>query len=66
MTVKIKPKDTTSPVYYEKVLSHFQEGNTLGLLFEDGSVRNIPFIHIWYYETTQPREKTKLQSEIQP
>lgn len=63
MIVKIKPKDSTSPVFYEKVLSHFLEGNTLGLLFEDGSVRNIPLIHIWYYETTQPRMKTQTTEE---
>lgn len=64
MIVKIKPRDTTTPVFYDKVVSHFLEGNTLALLFEDGSVRNIPFMHIWYYETTQPREKTKLKHEI--
>ncbi len=64
MVVKIKPKDSTSPVYYDKVLSHFLEGETLGLLFEDGSVRNFPLMHIWYYETTQPREKTKVDSEM--
>jgi len=63
MTVKIKCKDTTTPVFYEKVLSHFLEGNTLALLFEDGSVRNFPLIHIWYYETTQPRMKTKVPAE---
>jgi len=28
MTVKIKLKDTTTPVFYDKVVSHFQEGNT--------------------------------------
>ena len=64
MTVKIKLKDTTTPVFYDKVISHFLEGNTLALLFEDGSVRNFPFIHIWYYETKQPRLKTKIESEI--
>jgi len=64
MTVKIKCKDTTTPVFYDKVVSHFIEGPTLALLFEDGSVRNFPLIHIWYYETTQPREKTKVESEI--
>jgi hypothetical protein len=64
MIVKIKPKDTTTPIFYDKVVSHFVEGPTLALLFEDGSVRNIPMIHIWYYETKQPREKTKLGSEI--
>lgn len=63
MRVKIKPKDTTSPVYYDNVLSHFLEGNTLGLLFDDGSVRNFPLVHIWYYETIQPREKTKTTGE---
>jgi len=64
MTVKIKLKDTTTPIYYEMVLSHFLEGETLALLFEDGCVRNFPLIHIWYYETKQPREKTKIESEI--
>jgi hypothetical protein len=63
MKVKIKPKDTTSPIYYDGVLSHFLEGNTLGLLFEDGTVRNIPLCHIWYYETNQTRERTKVTGE---
>jgi len=48
MRVKIKLKDTTTPVFYDDVLSHFTEGHTLALLFEDGSVRNSPMIHIWY------------------
>ncbi|MFT6125805.1 MAG: hypothetical protein ACJAVA_000246 [Flavobacteriaceae bacterium] len=64
MKVKIKLKDTTTPVYYENVVSHFMEGPTLALLFEGGEVRNFPLIHIWYYETKQPREKTKVLSEI--
>jgi hypothetical protein len=63
MKVKIKLKDTTTPVYYNNVISHFIEGNTLALLFEDGCVRNFPMIHIWYYETKQPREKTKTPSD---
>jgi hypothetical protein len=64
MVVKIKLKDTTTPVYYEDVVSHFQEGQTLAVLFEDGSVRNFPFVHIWYYETKQDRFKTKVESEL--
>lgn len=64
MIVKIKCKDSTTPVYYDGVLSHFLEGNTLALLFEDGCVRNFPLIHIWYYETFQDREKTKVISEL--
>lgn len=64
MRVKIKCKDTTTPIFYDKVVSHFVEGPTLALLFEDGSVRNFPLIHIWYYETKQPREKTKVESEL--
>jgi hypothetical protein len=63
MKVKIKLKDTTTPVHYDNVLSHFIEGNTLALLFDDGSVRNFPMIHIWYYETKQSRDKTKTPSE---
>lgn len=64
MKVKIKLKDTTTPIFYDKVLSHFLEGNTLALLFKDGSVRNFPLIHIWYYETRQDRLKTKLEKEL--
>jgi hypothetical protein len=64
MTVKIKMKDTTTPIFYENVVSHFLEGQTLALLFEEGEVRNFPLVHIWYYETKQPREKTKVKSEI--
>lgn len=64
MRVKIKLKDTTTPIHYDNVLSHFIEGCTLALLFEDGSVRNIPMIHIWYYETKQPRERTRVPSEL--
>lgn len=64
MTVKIKLKDTTTPIFYDKVVSHFLEGSTLALLFETGEVRNFPLIHIWYYETKQPREKTKIASEL--
>lgn len=63
MTVKIKLKDTTTPVYYENVLSHFLEGPTLALLFEDNIVRNFPLEHIWYYETQQDRQRTKTPSE---
>jgi hypothetical protein len=64
MTVKIKCKDTTSPIYYENVLSHFIEGPTLALLFEDNVVRNFPLIHIWYYETQQERAKTLSNQEM--
>ncbi len=63
MEVKIKLKDTTTPIYYEGVLSHFLEGSTLALLFEDNIVRNFPLIHIWYYETQQDRVRTKTPSE---
>lgn len=63
MTVKIKLKDTTTPIYYEDVLSHFLEGPTLALLFKDNVVRNFPLTHIWYYETQQDRVRTKTPSE---
>ena len=63
MNVKIKMKDTTSPIYFEEVLSHFLEGDTLALLFKDNIVRNFPLTHIFYYETQQERLKLKTQSE---
>lgn len=65
MLVKIKLKDTTTPVYYDDVLSHFMEGNTLALLFKDNVVRNFPLIHIWYYETQQDRFRTRVNSEVE-
>ena len=61
--LKIKLKDTTTPIYYEDVLSHFLEGPTLALLFKDNVVRNFPLTHIWYYETQQDRIRTKTPSE---
>lgn len=64
MIVKIKLKDTTTPVYYTDVLSHFLEGDTLALLFKDNIVRNFPLVHIWYYETQQGRERTKTPDEV--
>lgn len=63
MTVKIKMKDTTTPIYFDEVLSHFLEGNTLALLFEDNIVRNFPMIHIFYYETQQDRVRLKTPTE---
>lgn len=64
MNVKIKMKDTTTPIYFEEVLSHFIEGPTLALLFKDNVVRNFPLVHIFYYETQQERVKLKAPSEI--
>lgn len=64
MIVKIKMKDTTSPIYFEGVISHFLEGETLGLLFEDNTIRNFPLMHIFYYETKQDRVRVKTTSEI--
>jgi hypothetical protein len=63
MIVKIKMKDTTTPIYFEGVQSHFLEGSTLALLFDENIVRNIPLIHIFYYETQQPRTRLKTPTE---
>jgi len=63
MNVKIKMKATTTPIYFEGVLSHFVEGPTLALLFENNVVRNFPMIHIFYYETQQDRARLKTPDE---
>jgi len=57
-------KDSTTPIYFEDVQSHFLEGNTLALLFNDNIVRNFPLFHIFYYETQQARIRLKTPSEI--
>lgn len=64
MTVKIKPKGSTVPIFYENVVSYFIEEGTAVFLFEDGRARNHPFEHIWYWETVPPREKVVTPNEI--
>lgn len=63
MTVKIKMKDTTTPIYFEGVKSHFLEGCTLALLFDKNVVRNFPLVHIFYYETKQDRVRLMTPDE---
>jgi hypothetical protein len=50
MRLRISPKDSTCKLVVEGVAAFYQEGSTLAVVFEDGSIRNYPLVHIWYYE----------------
>ena len=47
----ISPKDSTSKITLDHVESFYQEGLTLAVVFNDGTVRNYPLCHIWYYSS---------------
>lgn len=64
MTVKVKPKGSTVPIYYENVISYFIEEGTVVFLFENGKARSHPFIHIWYWEIVPAREEVVTPNEI--
>lgn len=64
MTVKVSPKGSTVPIYYENVISYFIEEGTVVFLFENGKARSHPFIHIWYWERVPAREEVVTPNEI--
>lgn len=51
MKLILSSKDTTCKITLQEVQYFAQEGETLLVVFEDGRVRNYPFMHIWYYES---------------
>ena len=51
MRLIISPKDNGNKLQLKDVETFMPEGNTLGVVFTDGSRRNYPLEHIWYYGT---------------
>ncbi len=51
MKLRISPKDNLGKIDLENVSSFALEGVTLLVVFENGSTRNYPLEHIWYYES---------------
>lgn len=51
MNLIISPKDNPNKLKLENVESFFLEGETLGIVLENGQRRNYPLRHIWWYGT---------------
>lgn len=51
MRLVLSPKDNSNKLAFD-VETYFQEGETVGVVMPDGSRRNYPFQHLWWYGTT--------------
>jgi hypothetical protein len=51
MKLIISPKDNGNKLVLQNVETFMPEGNTLGVVFNNGARRNYPFQHIWYWAT---------------
>ena len=50
MKLILSPKDNCNKMEFE-VETFFLEGDTLGVVMPDGTRRNYPLIHLWWYGT---------------
>jgi len=50
MKLILSPKDNLGKIELE-VQGYALEGNTLLVILPDGSTRNYPLIHLWYYSS---------------
>ena len=60
MKLILSPKDNLGKMTLENVESFALEGNTLLVVFEDGTTRNYPLIHLWYYSSHVDYHKQRL------
>lgn len=51
MNLIISPKDNGNKLRLTNVETFMPEGHTLGVVFTDGSRRNFPMEHLWYWAT---------------
>ena len=58
MKLILSPKDNLGKMTLE-VSGYALEGNTLLVIFPDGSTRNYPLIHLWYYSSHVDYHKIK-------
>lgn len=59
MELTLSPKDNVNKVRLTEVETFALEGNTLLVVFSDGRTRNYPLIHLWYYESNVPSNRSK-------
>lgn len=51
MYLILSPKDNLNKIILSDVETFALEGETLLVVFEDGTTRNYPLIHLWYYQS---------------
>jgi hypothetical protein len=51
MKLILSPKDNLGKIELTDVKGYALEGATLLVIFEDGSTRNYPLSHLWYYSS---------------
>lgn len=51
MKLKLNQKDNPCATILDDVETFTLEGETLLVVFEDGTTRNYPLMHLWYYES---------------
>ena len=51
MNLVLSPKDNLGKVILNNVETFALEGETLLVVFEDGTTRNYPLMHLWYYSS---------------
>ena len=64
MKLILSPKDNGNKLVLRFVETFMLEGPTLGVVFKDGSRRNYPLCHLWWYGPDVINEaRTKPESE---
>lgn len=54
MKLTLSPKDNVNKLELRGVETYAIEGSTLLVVFENGSCRNYPMYHLWYWEGSIP------------
>jgi hypothetical protein len=65
MQLVLSPKDNLGKITLENVKAFALEGPTLLVVFQDGSTRNYPLIHIWYYSSHVDYHKVRISPPSQ-
>lgn len=60
MKLLLSPKDNLGKIILEDVKTYALEGNTLLVIFNDGTTRNYPLFHLWYYSSHVDYHKQRL------
>lgn len=59
----LSPKDNLGKIVLEDVTAFSLEGDTLLVVFNNGSTRNYPLVHLWYYSSHVDYHQEKLTTD---
>ncbi len=57
MNLTISPRDSSNKLILKNVEAFMPESETLGVVFQDGTRRNYPLRHIWWYGSDKINEE---------